>query len=166
MHKNIRASLYWQVIPTARIRYGGADWEIGSKQEQLHKLSGCRSPITPDVPQGSAGLILFYGIRKITNLCLGIITSMVTTRRQDKFAAKHMPNIFLITGGMDGCFPGCNLRCTKGGWVTLASGEHKVRRSGWMAPNMKQPPVLVPIWACGVPEFIMEANWHCDNYGI
>ena len=67
---------------------------------------------------------------------------------------------------MDGCFPGCNLRCTKGGWVTLRFGEHKGRKVWVDGPEYETAAGFgsnLGIWNA---EFIMEANWHCDNYGI
>ena len=63
-------------------------------------------------------------------------------------------------------FPGCSLRCTKGGWVTLTTGEHRGKKVWVDGPEYET--------ACGFgsnlgiwnAEAIMEANWHCDNYGI
>jgi aldehyde:ferredoxin oxidoreductase len=68
--------------------------------------------------------------------------------------------------GMDGCFPGCNLRCTKGGWVTLTSGEHRGRKVWVDGPEYETAAGFGSNLAMWNPEFIMEANWHCDNYGI
>ncbi|PKN04463.1 MAG: hypothetical protein CVU74_06745, partial [Deltaproteobacteria bacterium HGW-Deltaproteobacteria-9] len=68
--------------------------------------------------------------------------------------------------GMDGCFPGCNLRCTKGGWVTLTTGMH-VGRKVWVdGPEYETAAGFGSNLGMWRPEFIMEANWHCDNYGI
>jgi aldehyde:ferredoxin oxidoreductase len=67
---------------------------------------------------------------------------------------------------MDGCFPGCNLQCTKGGWVTLKSGSH-IGRKVWVdGPEYETAAGFgsnLGIWDA---EFILEANWHCDNYAI
>jgi aldehyde:ferredoxin oxidoreductase len=68
--------------------------------------------------------------------------------------------------GMDGCFPGCNLRCTKGGWVTLTSGEYKGRKVWVDGPEYETAAGFGSNLGMWSPEFIMEANWHCDNYGI
>jgi aldehyde:ferredoxin oxidoreductase len=66
---------------------------------------------------------------------------------------------------MDGCFPGCNLRCTKGGWVTLTSGQPGQRV--WVdGPEYETAAGFGSNLGMWNPEFIMEANWHCDNYGI
>ena len=67
--------------------------------------------------------------------------------------------------GLDGCFPGCNLRCTKGGSVTLTSGGHRERV--WVdGPEYETAAAFGSNLGIWHPEFIMEANWHCDNYGI
>ena len=68
--------------------------------------------------------------------------------------------------GMDGCFPGCNLQCTKGGWVTLVSGDHKGQKVWVDGPEYETAAGFgsnLGIWNA---EFILEANWHCDNYAI
>jgi aldehyde:ferredoxin oxidoreductase len=67
---------------------------------------------------------------------------------------------------MDGCFPGCNLRCTKGGWVMLTSGEHKGQKVWVDGPEYETAAGFGSNLGIWHPEFIMEANWHCDNYGI
>jgi aldehyde:ferredoxin oxidoreductase len=67
---------------------------------------------------------------------------------------------------MDGCFPGCNLQCTRGGWVTLVSGDHKGQKVWVDGPEYETAAGFgsnLGIWNA---EFILEANWHCDNYGI
>jgi aldehyde:ferredoxin oxidoreductase len=68
--------------------------------------------------------------------------------------------------GMDGCFPGCNLRCTKGGWVILTSSEHKGQKVWVDGPEYETAAGFGSNLGMWNPEFIMEANWHCDNYGI
>jgi aldehyde:ferredoxin oxidoreductase len=67
---------------------------------------------------------------------------------------------------MDGCFPGCNLRCTKGGWVTLTTGADQGRRVWVDGPEYETAAGFGSNLGVWNPEFIMEANWHCDNYGI
>ena len=67
---------------------------------------------------------------------------------------------------MDGCFPGCNLQCTKGGWVTLVSGNHMGRKVWVDGPEYETAAGFGSNLGIWNPEFIMEANWHCDNYGI
>ena len=114
--------------------------------------------------KGSAGLISFmnqeaYQSLPVKNYQFG------SDPQAGKICGKVYAEHLFEHRGMDGCFPGCNLRCTKGGCVTLTTGTHK-RRYGWTDPNMKQPPVSVPTSGIWNPEFIMEANWHCDNYGI
>ena len=67
---------------------------------------------------------------------------------------------------MDGCFPGCNLQCNKGGWVTLVSGSHKGNRVWVDGPEYETAAGFGSNLGIWNPEFIFEANWHCDNYGI
>jgi aldehyde:ferredoxin oxidoreductase len=67
---------------------------------------------------------------------------------------------------MDGCFPGCNLRCTKGGWVTLASGAHAGRRVWVDGPEYETAAGFGSNLGVWNAEFTMEANWRCDNCGI
>jgi len=80
----------------------------------------------------------------------------------ENFYAEHL----FEHRGMDGCFPGCNLRCTKGGWVTLTSGGHKGRKVWVDGPEYETAA------AFGSNNRHLEcrihhgANWHCDNYGI
>ena len=62
--------------------------------------------------------------------------------------------------------PGCNLRCTKGGWVTLVSGEHSGKQVWVDGPEYETAAGFGSNLGIWHPEFIMEANWHCDNYGI
>ena len=77
-----------------------------------------------------------------------------------------MRNTCSITGEWTGAFPGCNLQCTKGGCVTLVSGAHAGQRVWVDGPEYETAAGFgsnLGIWNA---EFIMEANWHCDNYGI
>ena len=67
---------------------------------------------------------------------------------------------------MDGCFPGCNLQCTKGGWVTLVSGAHAGRKVWVDGPEYETAAGFGSNLGVWNAQFIMEANWHCDNYGI
>ena len=91
---------------------------------------------------------------------------MVQTRGRDRSAGKITPKHLFDHRGMDGCFPGCNLRCTKGGWVTLASSEHKGKKVWVDGPEYETAAGFGSNLGIWNPEFIMEANWHCDNYGI
>jgi aldehyde:ferredoxin oxidoreductase len=67
---------------------------------------------------------------------------------------------------MDGCFPGCNLRCTKGGWVTLKSGKRRGEKVWVDGPEYETAAGFGSNLGMWNAEFIMEANWHCDDYGI
>ena len=115
--------------------------------------------------KGSAGLIAFmnkeeYQSLPVNNYQLG------SDPRADQITGKFYAEHLFDHRGMDGCFPGCNLRCTKGGWVTLKFGEHAGRQVWVDGPEYETAAGFgsnIGIWNA---EFIMEANWHCDNYGI
>jgi aldehyde:ferredoxin oxidoreductase len=86
--------------------------------------------------------------------------------KADQISGKYYAEHLFDHRGMDGCFPGCNLRCTKGGWVTLRFGEHRGRKVWVDGPEYETAAGFGSNLGMWNPEFIMEANWHCDNYGI
>ena len=113
----------------------------------------------------SAGLITFMSKKEYQSLPVNNYQGGSDDRAVQicgKFYAEHL----FEHRGMDGCFPGCNLQCTKGGWVTLTSGTHKGQKVWVDGPEYETAAGFgsnIGIWSA---EFVMEANWHCDNYGI
>ncbi|MBW2144955.1 MAG: aldehyde:ferredoxin oxidoreductase [Deltaproteobacteria bacterium] len=75
----------------------------------------------------------------------------------DRYFSKKIP---------DGCFKGCNLACSKGAEdVTLKYGPHAGRKVGIDGPEYETAGAVT---CMGIfdPQFIMEFNWYCDEYGI
>jgi aldehyde:ferredoxin oxidoreductase len=167
MHKNIRAIVVLAGFPHGDNPYGAADWDKVKKAgTKLHKIV---KDVDPQALQmyrkGSAGLITFmnkddYQSLPVNNYQYG------SHPEAGKICGKTYAERLFDHRGMDGCFPGCNLRCTKGGWVTLASGEHKGRKVWVDGPEYETAAGFGSNLGMWSPEFIMEANWHCDNYGI
>ncbi|MEW6335463.1 MAG: aldehyde ferredoxin oxidoreductase C-terminal domain-containing protein [Thermodesulfobacteriota bacterium] len=165
--KRIGAIVVLAEFPRGENPYGASDWEKA-------KLAGAKlAKVVREVdPQslkmyrrGSAGLIAFmnkqeYQSLPVHNYQLG------SDPRAESITGKFYADHLFDHRGMDGCFPGCNLRCTKGGWVTLQYGEHRGRRVWVDGPEYETAAGFgsnIGIWNA---EFIMEANWHCDNLGI
>ena len=165
--KKIRAIVVLAEFPHGENPYGASDWE-GVKRAGA-KLGKVVREVDPQslkmYRKGSAGLIAFmnkqeYQSLPVNNYQLGSDPRAETIT--GKFYAEHL----FDHRGMDGCFPGCNLRCTKGGWVTLRFGEHKGRRVWVDGPEYETAAGFgsnIGMWNA---ECIMEANWHCDNFGI
>ncbi|MBW1922991.1 MAG: aldehyde:ferredoxin oxidoreductase [Deltaproteobacteria bacterium] len=66
----------------------------------------------------------------------------------------------------DGCYRGCNLACAKGAEeVTLEQGPRAGRRVGIDGPEYE---TAAAVTCMGIfdPQFIMEYNWYCDEYGL
>lgn len=66
----------------------------------------------------------------------------------------------------DGCFKGCNLACAKGAEdVTLKYGPKAGMRVGIDGPEYE---TAAAVTCMGIfdPQFIMEYNWYCDEYGL
>ncbi|MBA4396712.1 MAG: hypothetical protein C0394_04930 [Syntrophus sp. (in: bacteria)] len=167
MDKGIRAIVVLADYPRGENPYGAADW---NKAKQAGaKLGRVIRDVDPQslkmYRKGSAGLIAFmnkqeYQSLPVNNYQLG------SDARADRITGKFYAEHLFEHRGMDGCFPGCNLRCTKGGWVTLASGEFNGRKVWVDGPEYETAAGFgsnLGIWNA---EFIMEANWLCDNYGI
>ncbi len=167
VHKNIRAIVVLSGFPHGENPYGAADWgKVKKAGTRLHKIVKDVDPQSLQMyRKGSAGLITFmnkedYQSLPVNNYQYG------SHPDAGKICGKAYAERLFDHRGMDGCFPGCNLRCTKGGWVTLVSGEHKGRKVWVDGPEYETAAGFgsnLGIWS---PEFIMEANWHCDNYGI
>jgi aldehyde:ferredoxin oxidoreductase len=167
MHKNIRAIVVLAGFPHGDNPYGAADWDKVKKAgTKLHKVVKDVDPQSLQMyRKGSAGLITFmnkedYQSLPVNNYQYG------SHPEAGKICGKTYAERLFDHRGMDGCFPGCNLRCTKGGWVTLASGEHKGRKVWVDGPEYETAAGFGSNLGMWSPEFIMEANWHCDNYGI
>ena len=66
----------------------------------------------------------------------------------------------------DGCYLGCNLACAKGAEdVTLKSGPMAGRTVGIDGPEYE---TIAAVTCMGIfdPQFVMEYNWYCDEYGL
>jgi aldehyde:ferredoxin oxidoreductase len=66
----------------------------------------------------------------------------------------------------DGCYHGCNLACAKGAEkVTLTRGPRSGEQVGIDGPEYE---TVGAITAMGIfdPQFVMEYNWYCDEYGL
>lgn len=166
-NKRIRSVIVVTGHPRGENPYGAADWErVKRAGAKLHKVVKEVDPHSLEMyRKGSAGLITFmskmeYQSLPVRNFQAG--SDPNAGRICGKYYAEHL----FDHRGMDGCFPGCNLQCTKGGWVSLASGTHAGRKVWVDGPEYETAAGFganLGIWNA---EFIMEANWHCDNYGI
>lgn len=165
--KNLTAVVVLADYPRGDNPYGAADWEkVKNAGAKLHNVVRDIDPQSLKMyRKGSAGLIAFmnkddYQSLPVRNYQLG--SDPGAARITGKFYAENL----FDHRGMDGCFPGCNLRCTKGGWVTLKSGRLKGRKVWVDGPEYETAAGFgsnLGIWNA---EFIMEANWLCDDYGI
>lgn len=69
-------------------------------------------------------------------------------------------------GVPDGCFPGCNLACTKGCEShALTTGPHAGKRVAVDGPEYE---TVAAVTNLGIfdPDFVMEYAWYCDEYGV
>jgi len=165
--KKVRAIVILAKYPHGENPYGAADWEKVKRAGA--KLGEVVREVDPQslkmYRKGSAGLINFmnkeeYQSLPVNNYQLG------SDPRAENISGKFYADHLFDHRGMDGCFPGCNLRCTKGGWVTLTSGAEKGHRVWVDGPEYETAAGFGSNLGIWNPEFIMEANWHCDNYGI
>ena len=165
--KRIRSIVVLADYPHGDNPYGAVDWE-GAKDagKRLHTVVKEVDPHSLKMgKKGSAGLITFmnkdeYMALPVNNYQAG------SDARAPQICGKFYAEKLFDHRGMDGCFPGCNLQCTKGGWVTLVSGNHMGRKVWVDGPEYETAAGFgsnIGVWN---PEFIMEANWHCDNYGF
>ncbi|MDD5287095.1 MAG: aldehyde ferredoxin oxidoreductase C-terminal domain-containing protein [Desulfuromonadaceae bacterium] len=167
IQKNIHAIVVLATHPHGDNPYGAADWE-GAKQAgaRLHKVVKEVDPHSLKMyRKGSAGLIPFMNKHEYQSLPVNNYQAG-SDSRADRISGKFYAENLFEHRGMDGCFPGCNLMCTKGGWVTLTTGNHAGQKVWVDGPEYETAAGFgsnIGIWN---PKFIMEANWHCDNYGI
>jgi aldehyde:ferredoxin oxidoreductase len=166
MDKNIKAIVVLAEYPHGENPYGAHDWSRVKKAgAHLHKVVKENDPNSLRMyRKGSAGLISFmnkedYQSLPVNNYQLG------SDPRADQICGKTYEQKLFVHQGVDGCFPGCNLRCTKGGWVTLTTGP-RLERVWVDGPEYETAAGFGSNLGMWNPEFIMEANWHCDNYGI
>ncbi len=89
---------------------------------------------------------------------------------QDEKAEKLFSEVFLkeyfSQKVPDGCFQGCNLACAKGAEdVTLTRGPQAGEQVGIDGPEYE---TVGAVTAMGIfdPQFVMEYNWYCDEYGL
>jgi aldehyde:ferredoxin oxidoreductase len=163
--KNVLAIVVLAGYPQGENPYGAADWEkVRDAGRRLHAIVKEIDPQQLKMyRKGSAGLITFmskdeYQSLPVQNFQAG------SDPRAHQICGKHYAEKLFEHRGMDGCFPGCNLQCTKGGWVTLVSGDHAGQKVWVDGPEYETAAGFgsnLGIWSA---EFIMEANWHCDNY--
>ncbi|MBN1566454.1 MAG: hypothetical protein JXA73_01300 [Acidobacteria bacterium] len=165
--KRIQSIVILVENPRGNNPYGAADWErVKRAGTKLQKVVREVDPQSLRMHRkGSAGLISFmskdeYQSLPICNFQTG------SDARAGLICGKYYEQHLFEHRGMDGCFPGCNLQCTKGGWVAITSGPHAGRKVWVDGPEYETAAGFgsnLGIWNA---EFIMEANWHCDNYGI
>jgi aldehyde:ferredoxin oxidoreductase len=164
--KGLRAVVVLAEFPQGDNPYGAHDWERVKKAGvRLHQVVKNVDPHSLQMSRkGSAGLISFmnqeaYRSLPVKNYQYG------THPEAEKICGSAYAERLFDHRGQDGCFPGCNLRCTKGGCVTLTTGPRKERV--WVdGPEYETAAGFGSNLGIWNPEFIMEANWHCDNYGM
>jgi aldehyde:ferredoxin oxidoreductase len=164
--KKVRAVVVLADYPKGKNPYGAHDWDRVKKAGvKLHQVVKEVDPQSLQMyRKGSAGLISFMNKEAFQSLPVNNYQLGSDPRAEQICGTTYAERLF-VHQGMDGCFPGCNLRCTKGGSVTLTSGEHRERV--WVdGPEYETAAAFGSNLGIWNPEFIMEANWHCDNYGM
>ncbi len=167
LDKNIRSVVVLSEFPKGDNPYGAADW-ASAKQAgaRLSKVVREVDPVSLKMNRkGSAGLISFMNKDEYRSLPVHNYQKG-TDPRAEQICGKYYAENLFDHRGMDGCFPGCNLACTKGGCVTLMSGRDRGRRVWVDGPEYETAAAFGSNLGIWNPEFIMEANWHCDNYGV
>lgn len=165
--KGLLAIVVLAGYPHGENPYGAADWEkVRDAGRRLHAIVKEIDPQQLKMARkGSAGLITFMSKQEYQSLPVNNFQGG-SDPRAHLICGKHYAEHLFEHRGMDGCFPGCNLQCTKGGWVTLVSGAHTGQKVWVDGPEYETAAGFgsnLGIWSA---EFIMEANWHCDNYGM
>jgi len=166
-HKGIRAIVALATYPQGDNPYGAADWERAKEAgKRLHKVVKEVDPTSLRMSRkGSAGLITFMSKDEYQSLPVNNYQAGSDPRAPQICGSFYEEHLFEHRG-MDGCFPGCNLQCNKGGWVTLVSGNHAGQKVWVDGPEYETAAGFGSNLGIWNPEFILEANWHCDNYGI
>jgi aldehyde:ferredoxin oxidoreductase len=165
--KRIRAIVVLAQIPRGENPFGAADWAMAKQAGvELGQVVKEVDPVSLKMyRKGSAGLIAFMNKPEYQSLPVNNYQAG-SDPRADQICGKFYAEHLFEHRGMDGCFAGCNVRCTKGGWTTLTYGPHKGTRVWVDGPEYETAAGFgsnLGIWNA---EFIMEANWHCDNHGI
>jgi aldehyde:ferredoxin oxidoreductase len=167
MDKKIRAVVVLAEFPRGENPYGAADWnKVKISGTKLSKIVREVDPVSLKMHRkGSAGLISFmnkdaYQSLPVNNYQLG------SDPRAENISGKFYAENLFDHRGMDGCFPGCSLQCTKGGMATLTTGVQKGKKVWVDGPEYETAAGFGSNLGVWDAEFIMEANWHCDNYGI
>ena len=167
MDKKIRAIVVLSEFPKGENPFGAVDWDKVKKAgAELGKIIREVDPQSLKMHRkGSAGLIAFMNKEAYQSLPVKNYQSG-SDPRAEKITGKYYAEHLFDHRGRDGCFPGCSLQCTKGGCVALTFGDQKNRKVWVDGPEYETAAGFgsnLGIWNA---EFIMEANWHCDNYGI
>lgn len=165
--KKIRSVIVLAEFPHGENPYGAADWEKARKAGlRLSKVIKKVDPVSLKMHRkGSAGLISFMNKENYQSLPVNNYQHGSDPRAEQISGKFYAANLFDHTG-MDGCFPGCSLKCTKGGWVTLSVGDQKGKKVWVDGPEYETAVGFGSNLGIYNAESIMEANWHCDNYGI
>jgi aldehyde:ferredoxin oxidoreductase len=165
--KRVRAIVVLADYPTGDNPYGAADWDKARQAGQ--KLNHVVREVDPKFlkmgSQGSAGLISFMNMDNYQSLPVRNYQAG-SDPEAPKICGSHYAEHLFEHRGNDGCFPGCSLRCTKGGWTTLQTGAEKGRKVWVDGPEYETAAGFGSNLGIFQPEFIMEANWHCDDYGF
>ena len=165
--KKVRAVVVLSEFPKGDNPYGAADWEkVKESGSRLSRVVKEVDPVSLKMHRkGSAGLISFMNKEEYRSLPVRNYQAG-SDPGAERICGKYFAENLFDHRGRDGCFPGCNLSCTKGGCVVLQSGRDKGRRVWVDGPEYETAAGFgsnLGIWNA---EFIMEANWHCDDYGI
>jgi aldehyde:ferredoxin oxidoreductase len=165
--KRLQSIIVMTENPHGENPYGAADWErVKRAGAKLHKVVKDVDPHSLQMHRkGSAGLITFMSKTEYQSLPVRNFQGG-SDPRAAQICGRYFADHLFEHRGMDGCFPGCNLQCTKGGWVTLVSGAHAGRKVWVDGPEYETAAGFGSNLGVWNAQFIMEANWHCDNYGI
>lgn len=165
--KGILAIIVLAHSPHGENPYGAANWDkvkqAGAKLQKVVKEVDPQS--LQMARKGSAGLITFMSRNEYQSLPVNNFQKG-SDPKAGQICGQYYAEHLFDHRGMDGCFAGCNLQCTKGGWVTLKSGAYTGRKVWVDGPEYETAAGFGSNLGVWNAEFIMEANWHCDNYGI
>ena len=114
--KKVRAVVILAEYPQGENPYGAQDWEKVKKAgARLHKVVKEVDPQSLKMHRkGSAGLITFMNKEEYQSLPVNNF-QVGSDPRAGQICGKNYAEHLFEHRGMDGCFPGCNLQCTKGG---------------------------------------------------
>jgi aldehyde:ferredoxin oxidoreductase len=165
--KKLKAIVVLADHPHGENPLGAADWDkVQRAGTTLRKVINEVDPHSLKMyRKGSAGLITFMNKGDYKSLPVNNFQGG-TDPRAPQICGKYYAENLFEHRGMDGCYAGCNLRCTKGGWVTLASGAHKGDKVWVDGPEYETAAGFGSNLGIYSAEFIWEANWHCDNYAL